>query len=386
MRHFSSPLRLHAGAGALDQLPAELTRLRVERVLIVCSGSLARRDPGILARVRELLDPRHVVLFDGVQEHSPVEVVETVRDLIRAEEVQGVVVIGGGSAIVTARAATILAAESGSVAELATHRGADGRLVSPRLSAPKIPQWIVPSTPTTAYAKAGAGVHDVATGTRLALFDPKARATGVILDPTVAATAPGRVVRGAAMNALSMAIDGLQSGSDDPLAEAYLTHALRMLRDDLPAVPGGDELVDGALGVRLMIASLMIGEASDYVGTGLAQPLSHALGRRSSVGNGIVEALLVPHVMRFNAGVTDAGLRAVAAALRPEREPDPAEAVDAVEELLARAGAPRRLREVGVDRDALEDVAAHAEDDWSITRVPRPATSDELRGLLAEAW
>ena len=48
-----------------------------------------------------------------------------------------------------------------------------------------------------------------------------------------------------------------------------------------------------------MLAALLCGQGSDYVGGGLAQALSYAAGPRSSVANGVVEALLVPHTMRF---------------------------------------------------------------------------------------
>ena len=60
--------------------------------------------------------------------------------------------------------------------DLCTTRGPDGRLSSPKLLAPKIPNWVVPSTPITAYAKAGTAVRDPDTDERLALFDPKTRA------------------------------------------------------------------------------------------------------------------------------------------------------------------------------------------------------------------
>src|SRR5205823_10342577 len=128
-------------------------------------------------------------------------------------------------AIVTARAATILLAEKQDVRALCTRREPDGRLVSPRLRAPKLPLWIVPSTPTTAYAKAGSAVRDPATGERLALYDPKTRAQGIVLDPAMALTAPPRLTWSAALNVFSMAVEGLQSRHVDPLADALLAHA-----------------------------------------------------------------------------------------------------------------------------------------------------------------
>ena len=57
------------------------------------------------------------------------------------------------------------------------------KLHSPKLLAPKLPQFIVPTTPTTAMVKAGSAVFDPATGERLALFDPKTRAHAIFIDP-----------------------------------------------------------------------------------------------------------------------------------------------------------------------------------------------------------
>ena len=138
--------------------------------------------------------------------------------------------------MVTARAATILLGEDKDVRELCTRREPGGRLVSPRLSAPKLPQWVVPSSPTTACAKAGAAVRDPETGERLALYDPKARAQGVVLDPVMALTAPPQLSWSAALNVFSMAVEGLQSRRIDPLADAMLAHALRMVVTSLPRV------------------------------------------------------------------------------------------------------------------------------------------------------
>jgi alcohol dehydrogenase class IV len=381
LRHVAPSYRTYAGERSLSALSKELERAGSERVVLVCAGSMLRQ-PTTLALVETAIGKRLADRFSETREHSPIASVEAAARLLEEAKADAVVVLGGGSAVVTARAAVILAAEQRPVRELATRRE-DGALVSPRLSSPKIPQWIVPSTPTTAYAKAGAAVRDDNSGERFALYDPKARAAGVFIHPLVAATAPGRLVRGSALNAFAIAVDGLQSGVQDPLAEAQLRHALRMLRQWLPRI---EDQLDGEVGVELMLAALLAGQASDHVGTGLAQPISHALGPRSTVGNGMVEAMMLPHTMRFNLGHTDAGLSAVAEALDPRGPGNPEAAIAAVEAVLRESSVPLRLREAGVERHALEAVIGHVLDDWAATTVPRAADHDELCSLLKAAW
>jgi alcohol dehydrogenase class IV len=381
VRHVAPPYRTYAGGASLNALGKELDRAGSERVVLVCGASMLRQEAA-LALVETAIGARLAGRFSGARENSPISSVEAAVRILESANADAIVVLGGGSAIVTARAAAILRAEQRPLRELATRREG-GALVSPRLLAPKIAQWIVPSTPTTAYAKAGAAVRDTETGERLALFDPKARAAGVFMHPMIAATAPGRLVRASALNAFSMAVDGLQSGVDDPLAEAQLRHALRMLQEWLPRI---DDRVDGEVGVRLMLAALLAGQASDHVGTGLAQPISHALGPRSTVGNGTVEAIMLPHTMRFNLGHTDAGLTAVAEVLDPAGSGNAESAIAAVETVLIKSGVPLRLRDAGVDRESFDGVIEHVLDDWSATTVPRAAGHNELRNLLAAAW
>jgi len=390
-QHATPVFRTFCGEDALAALPRELDRLGRSRAVIVCAPWV-HDHPQVMAALEAALGARLAGCFDGVEEHSPVPVVEEARRSLERSRADAVIAVGGGSAIVTVRAASILLAERRNVRELCTRREVNGRLTSPRLLAPKIPNWVVPTTPITAYAKAGSAVRDPDTGERLALFDPKTRAQGLFLDPAMALTAPAGLASSAALNAFAMALESLQASTDDPLAEALLVHALRMLAQWLPRLRGAPD--DAEPRLRLMLAALLCGQGSDYVGGGLAQALSHAAGPRSSVANGVVEALLLPHTMRFNAPVTGAGLTLVADALdnRSSAETTPAEitaeerAITAVERFLATLAVPARLRDVGITRAALAEVADHAMDDWALTRVPRRVERPELDKLLHAAW
>lgn len=388
-QHLQPAFRTFWGQGAIDALPRELDRVGARRAAVFCGASLVR-EGALLARVESALGGRFAGRFDGVREHSPVPAVVAGAGALRDARADAVVAVGGGSAVVSARAAAILLAEGRDLRELCTRRGADGRLVSPRLDAPKLPQFVVATTPSTAYAKAGSAVRDPDAGERLALFDPKTRAQAVFLDAGAAATAPAAVVEGAGLNALAMAVEALGAPQDDPLADAALRQSLVLLARWLPRL----RTPDGARArVPLMLAALLAGQGTDHKHGGLAGSLSHALGPRSAVSNGHVEAILLPHAVRFNAPATGARMAAAAASLGAATAADadddadaPARTADALERLLAALPVPRRLRDAGVDRGLLDDVAAHATDDWFLQRNPRPVGAAELRALLEAAW
>src|SRR5271165_25039 len=384
-RHITPAFRTFCGTSAADALAGELDRLGCRRAVIFCDHWMLGHIR-VLDRIASLLGERLVGRFAGVEQHSPIPVVEEASRELERLDADSVIAIGGGSAIVTARAASILHAEKRDVRELCTQRGPAGRLVSPKLLAPKLPIWVIATTPVTAYGKAGSALWDPRTGDRLALFDPKTRAQGLILDPQIALTAPASLAQASALNAFSMAIESLQA-SADPLADALLAHALRTLAEWLPKLGAAPD--DGRLRLQLMIGALLAGQGSDYVGGGLAQAMAHIAGPQSSVANGIVEVILLPHALRFTAPVTPGRLRYVADALggavRSDASADEC-AIAAVEDFVAGLGVPRRLRDVGLSREVLAEAADHTMDDWILTRIPRQADRADLLQLLNAAW
>jgi alcohol dehydrogenase class IV len=382
IRHLSPAFRTFCGDGALDALPRELARTGARRAVIIAIPAVAAHQEA-MGRLHAALGDRLAGQFEGVEEQSPLPSVEQAKNFLARHDADAVIAVGGGSSVVTARAATILLAEGRDIRELCTQREPGGRLVSPKLAAPKLPQWVVPSSPTTAYAKAGAAVRDPGTGERLALYDPKARAQGVILDPVMALTAPPRLSWSAALNVFSMAVEGLQSRRVDPLADALLAHALRLVITWLPRV--AKEPHDAAPRLQLMLAAVLSGQGTDHTGGGLAQALSHAIGPRSAAPNGVVEALLLPHAMRFSAGSVADRLASMADYLgMADRSADGV--IAEIERLLGVFGAPRRLQDIGVPHDALAEAAAHAMDDWAITAGPRVPEPADVRNLLQAAW
>jgi alcohol dehydrogenase class IV len=388
LRHVTPPFRVYSGADSLQHLAAELDRLACRRAVVFCGQTLARHADGVRL-VAEALGERCAGVFDGVKAHSPLPAVLAGVEMLRTFEADAVIAVGGGSAVVTARASSILLAEARDIGELCTQFPRGKPPVSPRLAQPKLPQFVVATTPTTAYAKAGSAVLDPALGQRLALFDPKTRAGALFIHPVLALTAPPALVSGAAVQAFCMAVQGIESRSRDPLADALLMHALRVLAGNLCKL--ADEPDNAATREQLMLGALLAGQGTDYAPTGMTSALAHCVGARFHLDNGVTNAVLLPHAMRFNARATAGRLSLVAEALGAPVSASPetavAAATRAIQIVFAKVGLPTRLRDIGVPQEALPVLAADAATDWFLHQNPRPIGGiADILEVLTAAW
>jgi alcohol dehydrogenase class IV len=181
--------------------------------------------------------------------------------------------------------------------------------------------------------------------------------------------------------------EGLTSRSGDPIADALLMHAMRLLALHLPnPALHADPRVRG----ELMLAAVLCGQGTDHTGAGIATVLGHAIGARHEVENGVTKAIVLPSVLRFNADAAKAGLQKLATSLGLAGIADevPVTAViNAIEAVFRSLGIPRRLREVGVPRESLHAIATSGMRDWFLRGSPRPVRdASELLQVLQEAW
>jgi alcohol dehydrogenase class IV len=380
--HYVAPeLRVFHGADSLAALKRELERNGCRRAVVICGRTIGRSHA--LNLLKQVLGPLLAGVTAVAGENSPVSGVDEAARFLEEVLADAVIALGGGSATVTARAAGIILGEKKPVSELCTKRLENGKFESPRLSAPKLPQFVVPTTPSTAFVKAGTAVHDE-NGQRLALFDPKTRARAIFVHPDFVHSAPTELVRSAALNAFANAVEALESPKCDPFSEALLMQALRLIRSNLPDVTTAGL----AARERLIVAALLCGRGTEQGGTGLASVLAHTIGHRCHVANGIVNAIVLPHTMRYNAPVTMERGAAIAEALAGSAHSTSAPPASAiVGAFLAELPVPRRLREVGIGREDIVEIADAAMTDWFISRNARPVAGvDDLLEVLEAAW
>jgi alcohol dehydrogenase class IV len=374
-QYVTSPVRLFHGPECLAQLPKELDRLGAKRAVVMCGSSIAR-EAGLIDLVKAAGGDRIAGICALAKAHSPVPAVKEAAGQLKALGADAVIALGGGSAIVTARGASILLAEAGELRALATSIDEKGRLSSPKLLAPKLPQLIIPTTPTTATVKAGTALFDTESKTRLALFDPKTRAQALFVHPAALASAPRDLAVSSSLNTFAMAIEGLVSRQNNPMADALLMHALRLLKIALPDAESVTARSD------MMLAAMLTGQGTDHTGAGITTVLGHAIGARFGIENGVCNAIVLPHALRFNGDAAADGMSKVATALGVASSP-----IEAIESLLAGLRIPARLRDVGVPREASASVAASAIGDWFLKGNPRAVSSPpELQQVIDAAW
>ena len=391
-RHRSFPLSIHAGKGALNELRGEVDRTKAKRAFVVCGKSVAHKTD-LIARARANLGDKFAGVFDGVEVSSPLP---SVRDGTAAAREAGadlIVAVGGGSAMVTARAIIILLAEKGDIHEICTQYPPGQAPVSPKLMAPKIPNILVLTTPSTAMTRAGTAVKDIESSHRLELFDPKTRPFAMIWDDDALLTAPADLYLSTAASALSGIAAGAASPRTNPLSLADLLHALRLSLESLPLLRTDPNNTTAR--VNLVAASFLSNRALDGMrgrAFGIISSLGHVIDTLyTNLSHGDSSSLTTAWGMRFNLDQTSAGLARLAQALGvgdglPEKEAAK-RAPDFIEDFYRSLGMPVRLRDASIPQQDIERIAHDAMGDFYLHQNARKVKhQSELSELLKQMW
>lgn len=368
--------RVVSGAGAVDRLPAALDQAGIDRALVVCGKHLAAGPA--LGRVLKALGDRAAGIFDECTPHARIETVDRIAAALRGVDADGIVAVGGGSTIDAAKGAAVLAGVGGDLADMATRFEPPDRYVVPPLAGPRVPVVAVPTTLSASDATISAGFIDLAQRSKIVIVDPEAPVRAVVLDPGLLATTPRDVLAGSAGNAINHGVEALYSRGRTPFTDVFASTALTLLVASIEDALDGDE---EALG-HCQTAAHLAGMALPGGGLGLAHAACHALGA-FGCSHGGANSVMVVHALRFNREWLGPQERVIEQALGAPA----GESVTALTELLTRIGAPTSLRTLGMDKDDLPVVAAHAFGDRHVHANPRPVRSAvEVEQLLWEAW
>ena len=219
--------------------------------------------------------------------------------------------------MVTARAIIILLAEKGDIHEICTQYPPGGAPVSPRLMAPKIPNILVLTTPSTAMTRAGTAVMDTETRHRLELFDPKTRPAAMIWDDDALLTAPTDLWLSTAASAFSGILTGVAAPRSNPISHGDNLHALRLSLESLPPAPNGARQHDGTHESRRGVVPFEPRTGCDAGRAfGIVSSLGHVIDTLyAHISHGDSHSLTTAWGMRFNQARASAGLARLAHAL-----------------------------------------------------------------------
>jgi maleylacetate reductase len=229
------------------------------------------------------------------------------------------------------------------------------------------------------------GITDRTEGRKRVQRDPRALARLAIYDPEVTLDLSPELTASTAMNALAHCVEACYATDANPEIRAVALDGIRDIVRSLPlCVAHGDDIdarEDLMRGAQL--GGLSIANAS----MGLHHGLCHVLGGRTGVAHGVLNAIMLPHVMRFNADAVPDAMSAIAEAMDAgARTRDIQAAPRFVAALLEALPVPKRLRDAGVPADVLTVVAAEAATSATVKANPKPVTEAQILELLRGAW
>ncbi|TDW17713.1 maleylacetate reductase [Kribbella kalugense] len=359
--HTFLPGRVVLGAGSLDQVAGEVENLGVRRVLLVATKSA--RDAADVVEVQ--LGDRFAGRIDGVAQHVPTEVAESARAKAREVGADGIVAIGGGSAIGLAKAVALTSTGGGVV------------IVA-------VPTTYAGSEMTPVWGETAGGSKT--TGTDLRVL-PRV----VVYDPVLSQRLPKKVTAASVANAIAHCVEAVWTPKADPITETTAVEGLRALanglRDVLDAPTDLDTRSD------LLYGACLAGSALATAGTGLHHKLCHLLGGTYNLPHAETHAAVLPQVARINAPAVPqakARLEAALATASPASAggpggPDQAGRPDlagGLFDLFVGAGVPTSLRELGLTEEQVNEAAKA----FRPTDNPVPVTEDLVREILTRAW
>lgn len=311
----------------LEQLPDLLREVGTDRPLLVASSRWDELELPAASRWSEI--PSHRI-----------EV---------SKDVDGILAVGGGSAIDTAKAAS---AGSGLplVSVPTTYSGAE---------------W----TPTFGVREPSKTIVGSGGGANLA---------GIVYDPKLTLDLPRAESGGTAMNALAHCAEALYVRGHNAAADEHALLGARAIAEFLPRVL--DSPGDLELRTRLLEGAAHAGEALALAGLALAHAIAQAVGGTYGLPHGTLNGIALPPALRFNAGLAPEAVRRFGESIGAPDDP-----ATRVEQLAALSG-PTKLRELGVPEADLPKLAELAAQRAGNHANPRPATPAEVEQLLRSVW
>jgi alcohol dehydrogenase class IV len=361
--------KVQFGFGVIETLPAELAELGIVRPLYITDQGLIKC--GIFEPVRQGISARaKFSVFDETPENPTVEGVKHALSVYHAGDCDGIVALGGGSVIDTAKAVSLLAGHPESLAYYHDHPEKITSLTAPLIAIPT-------TAGTGSETSRGAGIHPDATSRSAGISSEYLVPRVAICDPNLTLSLPPGLTAGTGMDALSHCVEGFLAKSVNPPVDAIALDGVRRVLAYLErAVANGN---DREARWQMMMAALE-GGMSISKGLGPAHALGNTFGNRG-FHHGILVTMALPSVLSFIEKHAADKMDRLAEAMGLHS----GETVsDAIKALNTRLGLPASLREVGYpdgDRDEMADDAAKS---FFNTWSPHAPTSAEYKALIQE--
>lgn len=379
---FYCPHKVIFGINSAQTLGAEVKALGGQKPLVVTDQGVLKA--GLLEPVLKSLDGASIpyVIFDRVEPEPPATVVDEGTRTLKEERCDLVIGVGGGSSLDVAKGISVMATNPGSVLDVC---GFD--LVKNR----GIPKVLLPTTAGTGSEVTRVLViTDEAENTKKAVYSPYVLADVAIVDPLLTLSMPPKVTADTGLDALVHAIETYVSVNATPFSDILAERAIEWIGRYLPiAWAKGSNLTAR---YYMSLASTVAGMAFGSGGLGAVHGLCYPLGTEYHMSHGRSNAIMLPHVMKFNIPGNAEKFARIAALLGKDVDGlspigGAQMAVEAVKELLEAIQVPYRLRDYGIPESDLPKLVSGG---MKQTRLfvpnPRDLTEEDVRRIFQEAY
>ena len=361
---FQSTSRLIFGEGALGRLGPLARDLGFRRTLVTADQGLVRCGH-FEAATRELAAAGiRVFGFHDFGENPDTLMIESGRDLAAREGIDSLIGLGGGSSMDCAKGINFLLTNGGTMKDYWGY----GKALKPML-----PMIGIPTTAGTgSEAQSYALISDADTHVKMACGDPQAAFRIALLDPRLTVSQPRNVTAVTGFDALAHAVETYVTAKRNPLSDTFSREAWRLLEGHYERVLAEPEDIEARGAMQLGAHYAGIAVESSMLGAthACANPLTTHYGTT----HGIAIAVLLPHVVRWNAATAGPRYRELLSlSSQATQEGDPGESLAGrLEQLANTGGLPSRLRSLGVPERELTTLAEEAADQWTGRFNPRP--------------
>lgn len=369
------------GIDCLEEAMAAIAGFGLRKALIVTDPGLVKA--GVAERIAGMLAMRDIdsVVFDGAKPNPSIANVEAGLAMLRQARCDCVVSLGGGSPHDCAKGIALCATNGGHISD---YEGVD------RSSKPQLPLIAINTTAGTASEMTRfCIITDEARHVKMAIVDRNVTPILSVNDPALMVGMPQSLTAATGMDALTHAIEAYVSTAATPITDACALKAITLISDNLrQAVSDGSDLKARE---NMAYAQFLAGMAFNNASLGYVHAMAHQLGGFYDLPHGVCNAVLLPHVQRFNAQVSAARLRDVAKAMGVkvcalDAEQGASAAISAIEHLAAAIGIPAGLAELGAKVEDVPLLAANALKDACGLTNPRPASQAQIEAIFKAAF
>ena len=368
------------GAGCLTEATDSIKSQGFKKGLIVTDKIL--NQIGIVKQVQDLLTEREVttVVFDGTQPNPTIGNVEAGLELLKENDCDFVISLGGGSPHDCAKGIALVAANGGKIGD---YEGVD------QSAKPQLPLIAINTTAGTASEMTRfCIITDEARHIKMAIVDKHTTPLVSVNDPELMLAKPASLTAATGMDALTHAVEAYVSIAATPITDAVAIKAIELIQAHLrKAVSHGDDIEARE---QMAYAQFMAGMAFNNASLGYVHAMAHQLGGFYDLPHGVCNAILLPHVQRYNAQVCPERLTDVAKAMGVDVEGMSAEqgaeaALEAIVALSKDVGIPAGLKELGAKSDDISVLADNALKDACGFTNPKQATHEEISAIFEAA-